>query len=122
MASLCIDRQSLSVIEYLVRDYGRLSSDSGILETIKVSLKPQLVKKRKQYAAYHFSSSYQFQLSVSFPCCSPQRSWSVPPRRKGESVSFARVNETLASRTIVLILLNSSLNDHTIKSYKLSVF
>ena len=37
MASLCIDRQSLSVIEYLVRDFGRLSSDSGILETIKVS-------------------------------------------------------------------------------------
>ena len=55
-ASLCIDWQSLSDIEYLVRDYGRLSSDSGILETIKVSLKPQLVKKRKKYAAYHFSS------------------------------------------------------------------
>lgn len=68
MASLCIDRQSLSVIEYLVRDYGGLSSDSGILETIKVSLKPQLVKKRKQHAAYHFSS-YQFQLSVSFRRC-----------------------------------------------------
>ena len=68
-ASLCIDRQSLSVIWISSkRSYGRLSSDSGILETIKVSLKPQLVKKWKQYAAYHFSS-YQFQLSVSIRRC-----------------------------------------------------